>query len=105
MLEEGGVDLYYTSSQPIRSKEKREAYVGSINPGDIIGLSSLVESFVFNAFTRFSHKSTNISIDAVQLRVLMNGDPSLGYILMQHLTKGIIKRLFDTRIQVAASWD
>ncbi len=104
LLAEGGVDLYYTSSQPPRTKEYKEAYVGSINPGEIFGVSALVEPFILNAFTRFSHKSTYISIDAVRLRALMNSDPALGYILLQHLTKAIIKRLFDTRVQLAAAW-
>jgi hypothetical protein len=67
-------------------------------------VSSLIEPFILNASTRFSQKSRYISIDANQLRDLMAADPSMGYILLQHLSKAIIKRLFDTRIQLAAAW-
>jgi CRP-like cAMP-binding protein len=104
LLLEGGIDLIFTSEEQYHPKSKKEFLVGEINPGEIFGISSLGYPYVLNATARVSRSAKYIEINAPALRNLLDGDPSMGYVAMQQITKVLIERLAYTRVQLAAAW-
>jgi CRP-like cAMP-binding protein len=103
LLLEGGLDLSYKSEEEFYPKTRKDFDVGQINPGEVFALSSLIEPFALNATAHASKTSKLIKIDAVALRKLFDSDPQMGYIAMKQLTKAIMERLADTRVQLAAA--
>jgi len=103
LLLEGGVDLSYKSEEEFYPKTRKDFDVGQINPGEVFALSSLIEPYALNATARVSKSSKLIKIEAIALRRLFDGDPEMGYLAMQQLTKAIMERLADTRVQLAAA--
>ena len=104
LLIEGGVDLSYKSAEEFYPKTRKDFDVGEISPGEILAFSSLIEPYALNATAHASQPSKFIKVDAVALRKLFENDPHMGYIAMQQLTKAIMERLADTRVQLAAAW-
>jgi CRP-like cAMP-binding protein len=103
LLLEGGFDLSYKSEEEYYPKTRKDFDVGQINPGEVFALSSLIEPYALNATARASKPSKLIKIDAIALRKLFDSDPHMGYLAMQQLTKAIMGRLADTRVQLAAA--
>ena len=103
LLLEGGVDLSYKSEEEFYPKTRKDFDVGQINPGEVFALSSLIEPYALNATAHASKPSKLIKIDAIVLRKLFDSDPNMGYIAMRQLTKAIMERLADTRVQLAAA--
>jgi CRP/FNR family transcriptional regulator, cyclic AMP receptor protein len=80
-----------------------DSYVGSIAPGEIFGISTLVEPFYLTASARSEGPVETIQIDAAELRAMCDADHSLGYLLMQHLSQALSLRLHEARIQMPPS--
>ena len=103
LLLEGGIDLSYKSEEEFYPKTRKDFDVGQINPGEVFALSSLIEPYALNATAHASKPSKLIKIDAIVMRKLFDSDPNMGYIAMRQLTKAIMERLADTRVQLAAA--
>ncbi len=103
-LLEGGVDLYFKSEEEYHPKASKEFSAGEINPGELFGVSALVEPYVLGASARISQSAKLIQIDAVELRKLMDADATFGYLAMKQTTKVMSDRLASTRVQLAAAW-
>ena len=103
LLIEGSIDLSYKSEEPYHPKTTKIFPVGEINPGEIFGISSLVEPHQYNATATASKDSKIIRIDAKALRTLADLDCSLGYVLIQQVAMAIMDRLASTRVQLAAA--
>jgi CRP-like cAMP-binding protein len=104
LLVDGGVDLYYTAGGESLPRTTKEFSVGEINPGEIFGISALVEPCILSAAARLSQTASFVRIDAAELRKLLDADPSMGYAAMQQVTKVLYERLEYTRVQLAACW-
>ena len=104
LLLEGGVDLSYKSEEEFYPKTRKDFDVGEISPGEVFAFSSLIEPYALNATAHASQDSKFIKVDAIALRKLFDEDPRMGYVAMQQLTKAIMERLADTRVQLAAAW-
>ncbi len=104
LLLDGSVDLFFISEETYHPSKSKELAVGSINPGEVFGLSALIEPHVLNASARTAQKSHIIVIDAQTLRGLLEVDPRLGCVILKKVTQSLMERLVSTRVQLAAAW-
>jgi CRP-like cAMP-binding protein len=105
LLMEGNVDLSYLAidEMHIYTTPPKEFFAGSINPGEIFGISALIEPYANNTTAKTSQLSRVIIIDAIELRKLLEEDLQLAYNLTRQTVKVLMERLIDLRVQVAAS--
>lgn len=80
----------------------KEFLVGSINPGDIVAISALIEPHRLTATARTAAPSRLIQIDAAALLKLCAEDPWLSAGLMRATAKTAMERLHFTRVQLTA---
>jgi len=107
LLIEGSIDLFYTAKGkilPAEKKAQKELAVGEINPGEIFGISALIDPYELSASARASKPSRYIKINAPGLRKLFGENPIAGYLAMQQVSKALMERLDYTRVQLAACW-
>ena len=105
LLTEGSVDISYRSidEMHIYTKPPKEFYAGSINPGEVFGISALIEPYTNNATAKASKQSHVILINAFELRKLIEQDLQLAYNLTRQTVKVLMERLIALRVQLAAS--
>lgn len=82
---------------------KQDYYISEFNPGEIFGISALIEPYKYTATLRVDKPSHVFEIGASDLRTLCDKDPKLAYGLMQAVAKAAIERLEATRIQLIAA--
>ncbi|MDO9129026.1 MAG: Crp/Fnr family transcriptional regulator, partial [Anaerolineales bacterium] len=102
-LIEGSVSYNFvvtTESDPSYSKEY---YVGDFNPGEVCGVSALIEPYIYTARLRVDKPGRAIRINASSLRALCDRDPKLAYGLMRETAKSVMERLEYTRVQLVAA--
>ena len=73
LLLEGDVDLIYSGGG---EGAVVNALVGSIAPGEVYGVSSLIEPFTFISSAKATVPVKVVEVDGVALRALMMGMPS-----------------------------
>jgi CRP/FNR family transcriptional regulator, cyclic AMP receptor protein len=105
LLTEGNVDLSYRAidEMHIYTAPPKEFYAGSVNPGEVFGISALIAPYNYNATTKASEPSQVIELDAAELRKLLEQDLVLAYNLTQQTVKVLMDRLIALRVQLAAS--
>ena len=103
-LMEGSVDLYYTVKDEIHSREQKEFPVGEINPGEVFGISSMIEPFIYTSTARTSTACRLIKFEASALHGLCEKDRVFCFHFMSQVAKAAIERLNATRVQLAAAW-
>jgi len=82
---------------------QKEYFITDINPGEIFGISALIEPYVFTATLRTNKLSHVIQIDAVSLRALCEVDTKLALGLYRAVAKTAMERLHTTRLQLVAA--
>jgi CRP-like cAMP-binding protein len=100
LLLEGDVDLIYSGGG---EGAISNALVGSIAPGEMMGVSSLIEPYVYISSARTTIPVRVIEIDGKALRTLMQEDKSLGYTLMCNVATAVLERLKYTQVELAAA--
>jgi CRP/FNR family transcriptional regulator, cyclic AMP receptor protein len=100
LLVEGDVDLIYSGGG---EGTVVNALVGSIAPGEVLGVSSLIEPYIFISSARATEPLKVIEIDGKALRVMMDSDPKLGYALMKKTASAVLERLKYTQLELAAA--
>jgi len=100
VLIEGEVDLLYSGGG---EGAIANAHVGTITPGDVYGISAMLEPYRYKATGKCAKDSKTIEIDANALRALSEVDHTLGYYLMRNLLYAAIERLNYARIELAAA--
>jgi CRP/FNR family transcriptional regulator, cyclic AMP receptor protein len=100
LLLEGDVDLIYSGGG---EGAITNALVGSIAPGEMMGVSSLIEPYVYISSARATIPVKVIDIDGIALRALMLEDKSLGYTLMSNVATAVLERLKYTQVELAAA--
>lgn len=103
ILETGEIELHYAVKDELISAKSKEFFIGSINPGEAFGLSSLIEPFRYTANAIASTGSKGIKIDARKLQALAEADAKLGYALMAQVAKASFERLSSVRVELAAA--
>jgi len=103
-LMKGALDLFYTVSEEFKPETKKEFFIEEINPGEIFGISALIEPHVLTASARASTDSGLIRIDKEGLLSLFEEDKDLAYTFMRQVARTAMERLHTTRVQLAAAW-
>jgi len=103
LLVGGSIDLTYKSEEQYHPKTTKIFHVGEINPGEMFGISALIEPHHYDATATAAMDSKAIKIDAKALRTLADLDCGLGYLLMQQVAMAVMERLSYTRVQLAAA--
>ena len=103
LLVEGGVDLNYKVIDREDPRIAKEFFINELNPGDIFGLSALLEPFQYTMTAKVTSPSKMLCINAAGLRALSELDVKLQAGLMKAIAKATMERLQDTRVQLAAA--
>jgi CRP-like cAMP-binding protein len=102
-LVEGTASYYYIVTSEHDPYYKQEYFISDFNPGEIFGISALIEPFVFTASVRADKPCRLIEIDAPALRALFEVDLQLSCGLMSAVAKAAMERLQHTRVQLIAA--
>ena len=100
LLLEGDVDLVYSGGG---EGAISNALVGSIAPGEMLGVSSIIEPYIYISSARATLPAKVVEIDGVAVRALMQLDKSLGYALMSNVATAVLERLKYTQVELAAA--
>jgi CRP-like cAMP-binding protein len=100
----GCVDLFYTVVDSARPEDRKEALVCQVNPGEMFGISALIEPYTLTATARSVSQSVVLRLDLKQLQGLFEKDPQLEILMMHKVAKAAIERLHCTRVLLAAAY-
>jgi CRP/FNR family transcriptional regulator, cyclic AMP receptor protein len=100
LLLEGDVDLIYSGGG---EGAISNALVGSIAPGEMLGVSSLIEPFTYISSARATIPVKVVEIDGAAVRALCQVDKLLGYALMRNVAAAVLDRLKYTQVELAAA--
>lgn len=100
LLMEGDVDLIYSGGG---EGAISNALVGSISPGEVFGVSSLIEPYQFISSVRAAMPIKVIAIDSIALRALSEIDTKLGFGLMRNISAAVLERLKFTQMELAVA--
>ena len=104
LLIEGSVDLHYVVMPENENYGQRKDFmVGTINPGEILGISAVIEPYMLTSTAVTSLPSTLVQVAAAELRELCAQDVSLDLSLQRTAAKATMERLHATRILLAAA--
>jgi len=81
----------------------KKLYAGEINPGELCGVSALVEPHIYTTSIYANGNVKAIKIDAKSLRAAFDLDTKLGFDFMSALAKALMLRLNDARAQISAA--
>jgi CRP-like cAMP-binding protein len=102
-LVEGTASYYYIVTSEHDPYYKQEYFISDFNPGEIFGISALIEPYVFTASVRAEKSCRLIEINASALRALCEVDTHLNCGLMRAVAKAAMERLQHTRVQLIAA--
>ena len=103
LLVNGAVDLHYIVVDEHEPELRKEFMVGTVNPGEILGISALVEPYEMTTSAIAIQDCRLLKIDAVELRRLSEHDQSLALGLQRKVAKVTMERLHAARVQLAAA--
>ena len=103
MLMEGAVDLHYIVVDEHEPALRKEFVVGTINPGEMLGISALIDPYEFTATAIAINDSRLLKINAISLRELSQKDSALKLGLQTMVAKATMERLYATRVLLAAA--
>ena len=103
LLLSGCIEHYFTVLDSPNPAIRKEYYLSDINPGEIFGLSSMIEPFRHTTTARATMPSQVIQIQSSSITTLGELDPKLGYLMMRQLAKTVMEKLESTRVQLAAT--
>jgi CRP-like cAMP-binding protein len=102
-LVKGDVEYYSVATTEHDPYYKEEYFVSDINPGEIFGISALIEPYIYTATMKANKASRVIQIEASALRALCEVDMKLSCGLYRAVAKAALERLQHTRVQLAAT--
>ncbi len=100
LLLEGDVDLIYSGGG---EGAITNALVGSIAPGEMLGVSSIIEPYIYISSARATIPTRVVEMDGAAVRALMQVDKLLGYALMRNVATAVLERLKYTQVELAAA--
>ncbi len=100
VLVEGDIDLIYSGGG---EGAITNALVGSIAPGEMLGVSSLIEPYKYISSARATVPVKVIEIDGSAMRALMQVDKAFGFAMMSSLASAVLDRLKYTQVELAAA--
>jgi len=99
----GNVLYYYIVKTENNPDYYKEYFIDDINPGEIFGISALIEPYKYTATLRVGKPCRVIKINANTLRALCEGDDALCKGLLKAVAKTSMERLENTRVQLIAA--
>jgi CRP-like cAMP-binding protein len=103
LLVSGDVELWFVAVDRHEQDLRKEFYLSDVNPGEILGISALVEPYLYTSSARVTGASRLIKINAPELRHLCRGDCRLDAAVMHQVARAAMERLNDTRVQLLAA--
>jgi CRP-like cAMP-binding protein len=100
LLLEGDVDLIFSGGG---EGAVVNALVGSIAPGEVYGVSALIEPFTFISSAKATVQVKVVEVDGAALRALMEVDARLAFNLMRNIAMAVLERLKYTQVELAAA--
>jgi CRP-like cAMP-binding protein len=100
LLVEGDVDLIFSGGG---EGAITNALVGSIAPGEVLGVSSIIEPYVYISSARATIPAKVVEIDGPGLRSLLQVDKILGCAMMSNVASAVLERLKYTQVELAAA--
>jgi CRP-like cAMP-binding protein len=100
---EGSVAYYCIITSEHGPYYKHDYYISDFNPGEIFGISALIEPHIYTAAVRVEKPCKLIKIDALALRAFCELDAKLRCGLMYAIAKAAMERLQHTRAQLIAA--
>jgi CRP/FNR family transcriptional regulator, cyclic AMP receptor protein len=103
LLKSGGVNLHFVVVDETNPDRRKEFTVGSVNPGEALGIPAVVEPYVYTTTAVAGEDTLLLRADGQALRELCEADPGFAYGLQRQVAKALLDRLNVTRIQLAAA--
>ena len=103
VLVEGSVEIWFVAMYKHEPELRKEFYVSEFNPGDVFGISALIEPYIYTMTALVTSAPRLIRIDGLELRHLCQLDPKMEAAVMRRLAKAAMDRLHDTRVQLLAA--
>lgn len=103
LLMEGSIDLHYVVVNEHNPELRKDFTVGTINPGEVLGISAVIEPYMYTSKAVAVNRSRMLKTDAKALRALAKNDHLLECGLQRMMAKAGMERLHATRIQLAAA--
>ena len=100
LLLEGDIDLIFSGGG---EGAIANALVGSIAPGEVYGVSSLIEPYRYTATARATLPVKVIEVDGLALRALVEKDSDMGCTIMRNVAVAVLERLRYTQVELAAA--
>jgi CRP/FNR family transcriptional regulator, cyclic AMP receptor protein len=100
LLIEGDIDLIFSGGG---EGAISNALVGSIAPGEVYGVSSLIEPYRYTATAKATIPVKVIEVDGLALRALVEKDSGMGCIMMRNVAVAVLERLRYTQVELAAA--
>ena len=101
-LTQGSLLYYMVVLSQYQPDYRKEYFIGVVNPGEIFGISSVIEPHVHTATLRADKDGCVIRINAAALCDLCKEDPRLAVGLMKAVAETAMSRLDMTRTQLVA---
>jgi CRP-like cAMP-binding protein len=102
-LVDGSVAYYAVVTSEHDPYYRKEYFVSDINPGEILGISALIEPFTYTATVKTGRVSRVIQIKASSLRALCEVDMKLSCGLYRAVARAAMERLHHTRMLLVAA--
>ena len=102
-LIDGSIAYYLSVTAEHDPSYHHEYYIGNINPGEIFGISALIEPYRYTATIRAASTCRVIRIEANPLRDLCENDNKLNVEFLRAITKAAMERLDMTQLELAAA--
>ena len=103
ILLRGSVELYFTVEVEYKPELRKELFFDVIKPGEVFGISALIQPNGLTATARAAHPSRVIRIDAGALLALCEQDEEVAFELMHRVAQAAMERLRATRLQLGAA--
>lgn len=103
LLMDGAIELYYIVTDTYEPTLRKEFYISDINPGEICGISALIEPYQYTSTARAAGLSHLVELESAGLRAVCEANPRLAYQLMNQIAKASLERLYATRVQLVAA--
>jgi CRP-like cAMP-binding protein len=103
LLITGSVDLYDVITDRALPGGRREYFLDGIGPGEVFGISALVEPYTYSLTARAATDLDLVRLDGAGLRAQLNQHADLAQAVLWQTTKALAGRLRDTRVLLAAA--
>ena len=103
MIVNGAVDLHYVVIDEHEPDLRKDFMVGSVNPGELLGVSAVVEPYEYTVSAVAIEDAKLLKTDAEALRELCENDLELAHGLQRQIAKETLAKLHSARVQLAAA--